>query len=162
MPVVEALAILLLLATTSLGGHRVTGKDKPLPEVARSSGVGLEALALRGERVAWQATTSCLQGVHGQHEAGGARVTVLHLGTRTRRVQLIACSVFLILVKAILTLTLRLQCGVVERKNMPQRTRTPGIQFVAGVCVLVVIHLEGLDATTEADTCCVLLVHNRF
>ena len=161
MPVVETLAILLLLATTSLGGHGVTGKDKPLSEVARSSGVRLEALALGGERVAWQATTSGLQGVHGQHEAGGARVAVLHLGTRTGCVQLVACSVFLVLVKAILTLALRLQCGVVERKNMSQRTRTPGIQFVAGVCVLVVIHLEGLVATTEADPCCVLHDNDR-
>ena len=46
VPVVKALAILLLLAATPLRGHRVAGKHKPLSKVARPAGVGLEALAL--------------------------------------------------------------------------------------------------------------------
>ena len=46
VPVVKALAILLLLAATPLRGHRVAGKHKPLSKVARPAGVRLEALAL--------------------------------------------------------------------------------------------------------------------
>lgn len=100
-----------------------------------------------------QTPAARLQGVHAQHEAWGARVAVLHTWAGPGRVQLVAGAVLLVLVKAVLALALRLEGGVVEGQDVTQGTGTSGVQLVAGLCALVVVHLEALVAAAEALAC---------
>ena len=129
VPVVKPLAVFLLLAVA--GTLRPVPEDEPLSEAAGPASVGLVALPLAGQGVAWQTPALRLQRVHGPHEARGARVALLHGGARPRSVELVAGAILLIEYEALLALALRGLRGVVEGEVVAGRTGAPRVQLIA-------------------------------
>ena len=101
MPVVEALAVFLLLA---LACGLPVPEDPPLAKVTGPPGVGLVALVVGGEGVPGQTPALCLQRVHGAHEARGPRIAAAGVGrvTRARGAQLVAGAVSRVVDKPLL------------------------------------------------------------